>query len=158
MSKLQVEIGKRIRAYRTQQSLSQEELAEKCGLHPTYIGQIERGEKNATLESVHKISCALSIPLSTLSALSQHGIYYCSIDDFCTAGTEELKRAVLFAELEKHLSEIIGKEPMELTRQLYQATKVSAFEKEMEYFCNRYVKTLRLKVNTDGVFAIEIQK
>ena len=38
------------------------------------------------------------------NALAQHGIYYCAIDDFCTAGTEELKRAVLFAELEKHFS------------------------------------------------------
>ena len=36
------------------------------GCHPTYIGQIERGEKNATLESIEKISSALKIPLSTL--------------------------------------------------------------------------------------------
>ena len=66
MSKLSVEIGQRIRNYRTQQKLSQEELAEKCELHPTYIGQVERGEKNATLESSSKISAGLSINLSTL--------------------------------------------------------------------------------------------
>ena len=92
------------------------------------------------------------------SALSQHGIYYCAIDDFCTAGTEELKRAVLCAELEKHLPEIIGKEPMELTRRLYLDTKIAASEKEMENFCGRYVKTLRLKVGPEGRFVIEIQK
>ena len=45
MSILSVEIGQRIRNYRLQQKLSQEELAEKCGMHPTYIGQVERGEK-----------------------------------------------------------------------------------------------------------------
>ena len=45
VSKLSIEIGQRIRNYRSQQQLSQEELAEKCGLHPTYIGQVERGEK-----------------------------------------------------------------------------------------------------------------
>ena len=59
-------IGQRIRNYRTQQNLSQEKLAEMAGCHPTYIGQLERGEKNATLESVEKIASALNIPLSRL--------------------------------------------------------------------------------------------
>lgn len=66
LSKLSIEIGQRIRNYRSQHRLSQEELAEKCGLHPTYIGQVERGEKNATLESISKITAGLSISLSTL--------------------------------------------------------------------------------------------
>lgn len=66
MSKLSVEIGQRIRSYRLQKNLNQEELAEKCGLHPTYIGQVERGEKNATIESISKIATGLSLPLSTL--------------------------------------------------------------------------------------------
>ena len=38
----------------TKQGLSQEKLAELSGCHPTYIGQIERGEKNATIESIEK--------------------------------------------------------------------------------------------------------
>lgn len=92
------------------------------------------------------------------NALAQHDIYYCAIDDFCTAGTEELKRAVLFAELEKHLPSLIGEAPLDLTHKIYEATRVTATMKEMENFCNRYVKTLRLKVNSDGVFVIEIQK
>ena len=46
--------------------LSQEKLSELADCHPTYIGQLERGEKNATLESVWKISSALGIPLSKL--------------------------------------------------------------------------------------------
>lgn len=66
MSKISTEIGRRLRNYRTQQKLSQEELAERCGLHPTYIGQVERGEKNATIESISKIASGLTIPLSTL--------------------------------------------------------------------------------------------
>ncbi len=66
ISELSREIGKRIRNYRTQQKLSQEELAERCGLHPTYIGQVERGEKNATIESISKIAAGLNIPLGTL--------------------------------------------------------------------------------------------
>ena len=65
-NKLSVEIGQRIRSYRSQSGISQEELAEKCGLHPTYIGQVERGEKNATLESISKIANGLNLSLSKL--------------------------------------------------------------------------------------------
>ena len=59
-------LGQRIRNYRTSQGLSQEKLAELSGCHPTYIGQIERAEKNATIESIEKISSALNVPLSKL--------------------------------------------------------------------------------------------
>ena len=45
---------------------SQERVAELSGCHSTYIGQVERGEKNATLESVARISTALNIPLAKL--------------------------------------------------------------------------------------------
>ena len=66
MSHLAKEIGQRIRNYRTRLGLSQEKLAEMAGCHPTYVGQLERGEKNATLESVEKIASSLNVPLSTL--------------------------------------------------------------------------------------------
>ena len=46
-----------------QQHLSQEKLSELAGVHPTYIGQIERGEKNITVESLEKIAAALHVPL-----------------------------------------------------------------------------------------------
>ena len=66
MSNLSKIIGLRIRNYRTQLNLSQEKLAELAGCHPTYIGQLERGEKNATLESIEKIAVSLNITLSKL--------------------------------------------------------------------------------------------
>lgn len=66
MSEISKFIGQRIRNYRTQKKLSQEKLAELSGCHPTYIGQLERGEKNATLESIEKVATALDVPLSTL--------------------------------------------------------------------------------------------
>ena len=66
MSDIAKILGQRIRNYRTAKRLSQEKLAELSGCHPAYIGQIERGEKNATVESIEKISHALNIPLSTL--------------------------------------------------------------------------------------------
>lgn len=66
MSDIAKSVGQRIRNYRTKLGLSQEKLAELSGCHPTYIGQLERGEKNATLESIEKIAEALEIPLSKL--------------------------------------------------------------------------------------------
>ena len=66
MSELAKIVGQRIRNYRIQKGFSQEKLAELSGCHPTYIGQLERGEKNATLESIERITSALQISLSTL--------------------------------------------------------------------------------------------
>ena len=66
MSDITKVLGQRIRNYRTAKGLSQEKLAELSGCHHTYVGQIERGEKNATIESIEKISAALNVSLSTL--------------------------------------------------------------------------------------------
>ena len=66
MSELAKILGQRIRSYRTEKKLSQEKLAELAGCHCTYIGQIERGEKNATIESIEKIASALNVSLSKL--------------------------------------------------------------------------------------------
>lgn len=59
-------IGERIRNYRKLKGLSQEELGFLANLHSSYIGQVERGEKNATLGSIEKITQALEIPLEEL--------------------------------------------------------------------------------------------
>ncbi len=64
MSEIAKTIGQRIRSYRLQLGLSQEKVAELSGCHPTYIGQVERGEKNATLESIEKIAAAIQVALS----------------------------------------------------------------------------------------------
>lgn len=58
--------GERIRSIRKEQGLSQEELAFKAGLHRTYIGMIERGEKNVTLENIYKLALGLHIEISDL--------------------------------------------------------------------------------------------
>ncbi len=59
-------IGNQIRIHRKSRGISQKELGRRAGLHPTYIGQIERGEKNITVISLNKISNALDISLSCL--------------------------------------------------------------------------------------------
>jgi transcriptional regulator with XRE-family HTH domain len=67
MSKTILEkFGQKVRDERLKQGLSQEELAAKAGVHRTYIGMIERAEKNITLINIEKISKALGISISKL--------------------------------------------------------------------------------------------
>ena len=58
--------GKKIRTIRLEQKLSQEELAYKAGLHRTYIGMIERGEKNISLLNIEKVAKALGVKIQEL--------------------------------------------------------------------------------------------
>ena len=57
-------IVKRVQTYRRKKGLSQEQLADLAELHPTYIGQIESGEKNMSITSLAKILDALDISFS----------------------------------------------------------------------------------------------
>lgn len=66
MSEITSIVGQRLRLRRQKLGYSQEMTSEKAGLHPTYIGQVERGEKNATIESIEKICIALDLPLEDL--------------------------------------------------------------------------------------------
>lgn len=66
MSELTIIVGQRIRNYRIKRGLSQEKLAELADCHPGYIGQVERGEKNATIVSIERIANGLGVPLSRL--------------------------------------------------------------------------------------------
>ena len=64
--KLLRDFGQVVRTKRKLLGLSQEELATEAGLHRTYIGMIERGEKNLTLQNIKKISSALKCPIADL--------------------------------------------------------------------------------------------
>lgn len=55
--------GNKVREERTKLGLSQEELAARAGVHRTYIGMIERAEKNITLENIQKVSKALNLKI-----------------------------------------------------------------------------------------------
>lgn len=60
------QFGKKVRHFRKLRNLSQDELAELCELHRTYIGSVERGERNITLINANKIADALAVSLAEL--------------------------------------------------------------------------------------------
>ena len=58
--------GQVVRKLRLEQNISQEELADRCGLHRTYISDIELGKRNVSLENIERISISLNRSLSDL--------------------------------------------------------------------------------------------
>jgi transcriptional regulator with XRE-family HTH domain len=69
---LQRTVGRNLRAYREARELSQEAFADVLGVHRTYMGGIERGERNLTLKTVEKIATRLDLkPLALLASEAQ---------------------------------------------------------------------------------------
>jgi transcriptional regulator with XRE-family HTH domain len=64
--KILIAFGDRVRELRKEKGLSQEELSYKTDLHRTYIGMIERAEKNITLTNIEKIAKALDVDIKKL--------------------------------------------------------------------------------------------
>lgn len=59
-------LGKRVRELRKQRGWSQEELASKAGLHRTYIGSVERGEQNVSIDNIERLAKTLGVSIGTL--------------------------------------------------------------------------------------------
>jgi transcriptional regulator with XRE-family HTH domain len=66
MMDVRIRFGRTLRGRRTKLGVSQEEFADLCELDRTYIGGIERGERNVSLVNLEKLAKALKIPLSEL--------------------------------------------------------------------------------------------
>ena len=63
--------GRNVQRIRKEKGFSQEKLAEVAGVHRTYIGMIERAEKNITLLNIEKIAKALEVQISSLFTISE---------------------------------------------------------------------------------------
>ena len=63
---IRVAYGKAVRAIRQDKKISQEELGDLCGLHRTYISDVELGKRNVSLENIDKIAHALQVKKSEL--------------------------------------------------------------------------------------------
>lgn len=59
-------LGKRVRELRKQHGWSQEEFADKAGLHRTYIGSVERGEQNVSIDNIERLAKTLGVAVAEL--------------------------------------------------------------------------------------------
>jgi len=66
MEDIRIRLGKTVRRKRQRLGVSQEEFADRCGLDRTYIGGIERGERNVSLVNIEKLAKGLGVSLSQL--------------------------------------------------------------------------------------------
>ena len=66
MKTIEKQLGERVKQLRLTRGLSQEKLAFKSGMHRTYLGGIERGERNPSLKNVAAVAKALDVTLSQL--------------------------------------------------------------------------------------------
>lgn len=58
--------ARNIKAFRTKLNLSQEELADLAGLHRTYVGSVERGERNISIDNIERLASALNTDITEL--------------------------------------------------------------------------------------------
>jgi transcriptional regulator with XRE-family HTH domain len=65
-------LANNLRGFRRARRISQEELAEICGLHRTYVGSVERGERNVTLSTLEAFSTALGVSVISLLTPGAH--------------------------------------------------------------------------------------
>jgi transcriptional regulator with XRE-family HTH domain len=66
MVTLRTKLGRAVRRLRTDAGFSQESFADACHVHRTYIGSIERGETNVSLDNIERIARTLKLPVSRL--------------------------------------------------------------------------------------------
>jgi transcriptional regulator with XRE-family HTH domain len=65
-------VGDRVRRRREAENLTQAELGERCGLHRTFIGSVERGERNVAVLNLRAIAQGLRVPLASLFVEEGH--------------------------------------------------------------------------------------
>ncbi|MDB4916109.1 MAG: family transcriptional regulator [Gemmatimonadetes bacterium] len=72
MATLREKLGRAVRKFRSDAGFSQERFADACRFHRTYIGSIERGEINISLDNIERVAHTLNLPVSRLFLEAEH--------------------------------------------------------------------------------------
>ena len=111
MDNISVRVGNRIKQLRSFKEMSQEELALSSGLNRAFIGQLERGEKNATVKTIEKICIALDVSL--------HEFFSFELDEIDIPNDSLIKISAIFKNLDnKQIPQVV-----ELIRQIVNLSK-----------------------------------
>jgi len=118
-----------------------------------YWGLIDSMKEAKFLVMAEREKCGSSIR----TALDGRDIYFCYIDDFCTADEDGLKIAALAAETKRYLSEHISLNVEVMLDEVYKRTRVHMSDAEYKGFYEKYVKTMQLVIDKNGDVSIEIR-
>lgn len=65
---IKILVGRALRSVRLQRGMTQENLANACGMHPTYVSDIERGARNPSWKAIVRLAHGLEVPVATIAA------------------------------------------------------------------------------------------
>jgi transcriptional regulator with XRE-family HTH domain len=99
---LQRSLGRRIRELRSKHGWTQEQFAEFCGLHRTYMGHVERGEKNVSLSTVARVANALGVRIAALFGRAQPSLS----DEFAPVRAPKTAAPAAHADVNRLLDEL----------------------------------------------------
>jgi hypothetical protein len=102
------------------------------------------------LVMIENAKCGESIK----KALDDSGIYYCSIDDFCSGNIDELKTSVMVQELKAYVQDLVSENVGDMLESIYARCRIELSETEKKRFYEKYVKTLKLMINNEGYMRI----
>lgn len=90
------------------------------------------------------------------NALIENGTYYCSIDDFCTGNIKSFKMAILHNELESRVKDLIEVNTNELLDDIFTTLRMEISDAERQNFYKKYIQSMSLHIDKDGIMKIRI--
>ena len=123
-----------------------------CSSDSDFWGLIQTLDKANFLVMYEYTKCGQAIK----EALDERKIFHCSLDDFFTGNAQKLQTVVLKKGLSERALYLVGKDAWVLTQELFASERIQASEGDMRLFYEKYVKTLRLKLDENGVFQIVV--
>ncbi len=119
-----------------------------------YWGLIDSLGEARFLVMAEREKCGVDIK----AALSEHDIFFCYIDDFCTGNSDEIKIAALITETKRYLAEHINLNVEVMLDEVYKNTRVRMTDAECKQFYAKYIKPMHLIINENGDVSVELRE
>ncbi len=89
-------------------------------------------------------------------AFEEGGIYYCSLDDFCSGNVDDLKMLALKNELQDALDQTFNVNVDELVEEIYASCRIKLNDAEKKRFIDKYIRTLKLNFSADNILSLKL--
>ena len=90
------------------------------------------------------------------NALIENGTYYCAIDDFCTANIKNFKMAVLHSELVSRVKDLVEIDTSEMIDDIFTTLRMDISDAEKQNFFKKYIQTMQLHIDKEGIMKIKV--